>query len=119
MRVLREIASELCTFNLKVETLDKWTTEIKGSDARPIPIVSSSALQALAPFESLNLILTECITASGPLRDQTIRDQAVELLNYIQTYAEEYHLFQNRRFYLDIGRWIERLSPDTLNQQAK
>ena len=82
-------------------------------------MVSNCAIQALAPFESLSFILSECITASGPMRDHTIRDQAVQLLNYIHTYAEEYHLFQNRRLYLDIGRWIERLSSDTLNEQAK
>ena len=119
VRVLGEIATEFRTFNLEIQTIDQWTTEIQRADATLIPMVSNSAIQVLAPFESLNFILTKCITASGPMRDHTIRDQAVQLLNYIHTYAEEYHLFENRRLYFDIGRWIERLSSDTLNEQVK
>ena len=119
LRILGVITREFHSYNLEIETIDKWTVEITGVDATLIPIVSNSALQLLAPFESLNGILTNCVTASGPMRDRIIRDQAVELLNYIQIYAEEYHLFRNRRLYLDIGRWIERISSDTFNEQVK
>lgn len=119
LRILGVIAGEFRSYNLEIEVIDKWTVEITGVDATLIPIVSNSVLQLLAPFESLNVILTKCITAPGPMRDHIIRDQALELLNYIQIYAEEYHLFQNRRLYLDVGRWIERLSSDTLNEQVK
>lgn len=94
-------------------------TEIKGADVTLIPMVSNSAIQALAPFKSLNFILMKCITASGPERGFIIRDQALDLLNYIQTYAEAYHLFQNPKVYFDIGRWMERLSSVTLNEQVK
>jgi hypothetical protein len=110
--VLREIARNFRAFNLELQTIDAWIPEITSSDATLITVPSSTAVQILVPFESLNLILVECLTASGPTRGFIIRDQALELLKYIQTYAEEYHLFQNPRVYLDIGRWIERLSPD-------
>ncbi|CRL30860.1 unnamed protein product [Penicillium camemberti] len=75
--------------------------------------------QVIAPFESLNLILTECLTASGPMRGFIIRDQALKLLKYIQTYTEEYNLFQNPRVYFEIGRWMERLSPGNHDEQGK
>jgi hypothetical protein len=58
----------------------------------------------------LTSILTECITATGPMRNFTIRDQAIEFLKYILTYAEKYYLVQGSQVYLDIGRWMERLT---------
>jgi hypothetical protein len=110
MKVLREIARTFRALNLELETIDGWISEIRGADATLIPVPSSTMAQVIVPFESLNHILTECLTASGPRRGFIIRDQALELLRYIHRYAEEYHLFLNLRVYLDIGRWIERLS---------
>jgi hypothetical protein len=115
--VLREIARNFRTFNLELQTIDGWITEIKGADARLIPIPSSTAVQILVPFESLNLILMECLIASGPMRGFIIRDQALELLKYIHTHAKEYHLLPNPRVYFDIGRWIERLSQASHDEQ--
>ncbi|KAJ6118350.1 hypothetical protein N7471_013817 [Penicillium samsonianum] len=119
IKVLREIARSFRVLNLELETIDGWISEIKGADATLIPVLSSTVAQAIVPFENLNLILTECFTASGPMRGFLIRDQALELLKYIQTYAEEYHLFQNKRVYFDIGRWIERLSPGNHDEQGE
>ncbi|KAJ6163897.1 hypothetical protein N7497_003876 [Penicillium chrysogenum] len=110
LEVLREIAKKFRAFNLGLETIDDWVAEIKEVDETLIPVPSGSAVQSLVPFEKLNFILTKCITASGPMRDFIVRDQALELLKYIQTYAEEYHLFKNQRAHLDIGRYIERLN---------
>ncbi|CAG8186643.1 unnamed protein product, partial [Penicillium nalgiovense] len=110
LEVLREIAKKFRAFNLGLETIDDWVAEIKEVDETLIPVPSSSTVQLLVPFEKLNFILTKCITASGPMRDFIVRDQALELLKYIQTYAEEYHLFKNQRAHLDIGRYIERLN---------
>jgi hypothetical protein len=81
-----------------------------------MPVSSSTAVQILVPFESLNLILMECLTASGPTRGLIIRNQAFELLKNVDTYAEMYQLSQNPRAYFDIGRWIERLS-QAINMQ--
>lgn len=108
LEVLREIAKEFRAFNLGLETIDDWVAEIKEVDETLIPVPSSSTVHV--PFEKLNFILTKCITASGRMRDFIVRDQALELLKYIQTYAEEYHLFKNLRVHLDIGRYIERLN---------
>jgi hypothetical protein len=105
-------------FNLDSEIIDGWVAEIEGVDAKAIPIASSMAVQMFVPFERLNSILTECVTATGPMRSFTIRDQALELLKYIQTYAEGYHLFQNPRVYFEIGRWMERLSPGNHDEQG-
>ncbi|OQE41549.1 hypothetical protein PENNAL_c0724G05174, partial [Penicillium nalgiovense] len=101
LEVLREIAKKFRAFNLGLETIDDWVAEIKEVDETLIPVPSSSTVQLLVPFEKLNFILTKCITASGPMRDFIVRDQALELLKYIQTYAEEYHLFKNQRAHLD------------------
>ncbi|KAJ5040822.1 hypothetical protein NUH16_010025 [Penicillium rubens] len=115
LEVLREIAKKFRAFNLGLETIDDWVAEIKEVDETLIPVPSSSAVQLLVPFEKLNFILTKCITASGPMRDFIVRDQALELLKYIQTYAEEYHLFKNLRVHLD----IERLSQGKDNEMGK
>ncbi|CAG7938547.1 unnamed protein product [Penicillium salamii] len=119
IKVLREIARSFRALNLELETIDGWISEIKGADATLIPVPSSTLAQIIVPFESLNLILTEYLTASGPMRGFLISDQALELLKYIQTYAEEYHLFQNTRVYFEIGRWIERLSPGNHDEQGE
>jgi hypothetical protein len=111
LRVLREVARQFRAFNLELETIDAWVAEIKEVDATMIPVHSSTAVQVIVPFENLNCILVKCIIASDPMRGFIIRDQALELLKYIQTYAEEYHLFSNPRVHLDIGRYIERLTP--------
>ncbi|CAG8154815.1 unnamed protein product [Penicillium nalgiovense] len=111
LRVLREIARQFRAFNLELETIDAWMAEIKEVDATMIPVPSNTAVEVFLPFEKLISILTECITASGPVRDFIIRDQALELLKYIQSYAEKHLLFKNPRVHLDIGRGIERLSP--------
>jgi hypothetical protein len=42
--------------------------EIKEVDATMIPVPSSTAVQVSLPFKDLNSILTECITASVPVR---------------------------------------------------
>jgi hypothetical protein len=102
MKVLREIAKDLRALNLEFQTIDGWIIEIKGADATLIPVPSSTAVQILVPFESLNLILMECLTASGPMQGFIIKDQALELLKYIYTYAKEYDLFQNPRVYLTL-----------------
>ncbi|KAJ5253764.1 hypothetical protein N7524_010944 [Penicillium chrysogenum] len=78
LEVLREIAKEFRAFNLGLETIDDWVAEIKEVDETLIPVPSSTAVQVLVPFEKLNFILTKCITASGPMRDFIIRDQALE-----------------------------------------
>jgi hypothetical protein len=119
LEVLREIAKKFRAFNLGLETIDDWVAEIKEVDETLIPVPSGSAVQSLVPFEKLNFILTKCITASGPMRDFIVRDQALELLKYIQTYAEEYHLFKNQRVHLDIGRYIERLNQGKYNEMGK
>ncbi|KAJ5040684.1 hypothetical protein NUH16_003164 [Penicillium rubens] len=120
LEVLREIAKEFRAFNLGLETIDDWVAEIKEVDETLIPVPSSTAvLQVHVPFEKLSFILTKCITASGRMRDFIVRDQALELLKYIQTYAEEYHLFKNLRVHLDIGRYIERLSQGKDNEMGK
>ncbi|CAG8380609.1 unnamed protein product [Penicillium salamii] len=119
IKVLREIARSFRALNLELETIDGWISEIKGADATLIPVPSSTVAQVIVPFESLSLILTECLTASGPMRGFVIRDQALELLRYIHTYAEEYHLFQNKWVYFDIGRWLERLSPGNHDEQGE
>ena len=119
IKVLREIARSFRALNLELETIDGWISEIKGADATLIPVPSSTVAQVIVPFESLSLILTECLTASGPMRGFVIRDQALELLKYIHTYADEYHLFQNTRVYFDIGRWIERLHPGNHDEQGE
>ncbi|CAG8877158.1 unnamed protein product [Penicillium salamii] len=119
IKVLREIARSFRALNLELETIDGWISEIKGADATLIPVPSSTVAQIIVPFESLSLILTECLTASGPMRGFVVRDQALELLKYIHTYAEEYHLFQNKRVYFDIGRWLERLSPGNHDEQGE
>jgi hypothetical protein len=116
---LREIARQFRAFNLELETIDVRVAEIKEVDTTLIPVPSSTVAQVSVPFESLNFILTECITASGPMRGFIIRNLARELLKYIQTYAEEYHLFQNLRVYFDIGRWIERLSTGNHDEQTE
>jgi hypothetical protein len=105
---LRKIAMDHHALNLVPEIIDGWVAEIEGVDARNIPIASSMATQMFVPFERLTSILTECITATGPMRNFTIRDQAIELLKYILTYAEKYYLVQGSQVYLDIGRWIEK-----------
>ncbi|KAI3286514.1 hypothetical protein DTO002I6_8185 [Penicillium roqueforti] len=102
LRVLRQIASEFPAINLELETLESWMVEIEGVDATITPIASNTTVQVLAPFESLNSIFTKCITASGPMRGSIIRDQALDLLYYVQTYADKYHLVQNPRVYFDI-----------------
>jgi hypothetical protein len=53
------------------------------------------------------------------VRELIIRGQALELLKYIQTYAEEYHLFKNLRVHLDIGRYIERLNQGKDDEMGK
>ncbi|CAG7927816.1 unnamed protein product [Penicillium olsonii] len=119
VKVLLEIARSFRALNLEIETIDGWISDITAADATRISISSSTVNHVIIPFESLNLILTECLTASGPRRGFIIRDQALELLRYIQTYADEYHLFQNPRVYFDIGRWIERLSPGNNDEQGQ
>jgi hypothetical protein len=104
---------------LELETIDAWMAQIKEVDATMISVPSSTAVQEFVPFENLNSILTECITASGPVRNFIIRNQALELLKYIQTYAEEYHLFKNLRVHLDIGRYIERLNQGKADDQGE
>ncbi|KAJ6118355.1 hypothetical protein N7471_013822 [Penicillium samsonianum] len=116
LRVLRKIAMDYRAFNLDSEIIDGWVAEIEGVDAKTIPIASSMTVQMFVPFERLNSILTECITATGPMRSFTIRDQALELLKYILTYAEEYYLVQSSQVYFDIGRWIERLNQTKMRQ---
>ena len=110
LRVLREISKEFCELNLEVEIINGWVAEIEGFDATLIPVGLNPALLVLVPFETLNQILAECVMASGPTRGLILRSQALELLKFIQTYAEKYHLFQNSWIYLDIGRWMEILS---------
>ncbi|KAJ5471493.1 hypothetical protein N7530_008850 [Penicillium desertorum] len=117
LRVLRKIIMDRDVFNLNFETIEGWMAEIEGVDAVTILIASSTAAKVLAPFERLDSILTECITASGPMRSLTIRDQALELLKYILAYAEEYYLVQSSHVYLDIGRWIERITQT--NEEVK
>lgn len=119
LRVLRQIASEFRAINPELATIDSWIAEIERIDATTIPVASNTVVQVLAPFDSLNSIFTECITASGPMRGSIIRDQALNLLYYVQTYADKYHLVQNPRVYFDIGRWIERLSSATLDEQVR
>ena len=119
IKVLREIARSFCALNLELETIDGWISEIQRADATLISVSSSTVAQVIIPFESLNRILMECFTASGPMRGFLIRDQALELLKYIHKYAEEYHLFQNKRVYFDIGRWLERLSPGNHDEQGE
>ncbi|CAG8074900.1 unnamed protein product [Penicillium salamii] len=119
IKVLREIARSFRALNLELETIDGWISEIQRADATLISVSSSTVAQVIVPFESLNRILMECFTASGPMRGLLIRDQALELLRYIHTYAEEYHLFQNKRVYFDIGRWIERLHPGNHDEQGE
>ncbi|CAG8238964.1 unnamed protein product [Penicillium nalgiovense] len=119
LEVLREISKEFRAFNLEHETFDGWVAEIKEVDETLIPVPSSTVVQVFVPFEKLNFILTKCITASGPMRDFIVRDEALELLKYIQTYAEEYHLFKNPRVHLDIGRYIERLSQGKVDEMGK
>lgn len=103
-------------FNLDSEIIDGWVAEIEGVDTKTIPIASSMTVQMFVPFERLNSILTECITATGPMRSFTIRDQALELLEYILTHAEKYYLVQSAQVYFDIGRWIERLNQTKMRQ---
>lgn len=110
LRVLREIARELHEFNLELETIDRWRAEIERVSASLVPTAPNNALLVLAPFEQLNHILTQCLTASGPMRRVILQNQALELLKYIQIHAEEYKLIQNGWVYFDIGRWMERLS---------
>ena len=74
------IARSFRALNLELETIDGWISEIKGADATLFPVPSSTVAQVIVPFESLSLILTECLTASGPMRGFVIRDQALELL---------------------------------------
>ncbi|CAG8205723.1 unnamed protein product [Penicillium salamii] len=119
IKVLREIARSFRELNLELETIDGWITEIKGADTTLIPVSSSTVAQVIVPFQSLSLILTECLTGSGPMRGFVIKNQALELLEYIHTYAGEYHLFQNKRVYLEIGRWIERLHPGSHDEQGE
>ncbi|CAG8034323.1 unnamed protein product [Penicillium nalgiovense] len=119
LEVLREIAKEFRAFNLGLETIDVWVAEIKEVDETLIPVPPSTVVQVYVPFEKLNFILTKCIIASGPTRDCIVRDQALELLKYIQTYGEEYHLFRNLRVHLDIGRYIERLNYGKDNEMGK
>ncbi|CAG8158577.1 unnamed protein product, partial [Penicillium nalgiovense] len=78
--VLRKIIMDHDVFNLKFETIEGWMEEIEGVDATAIPIASSVAAQVLAPFKRLDSILTQCITASGPMRSFIIREQTLELL---------------------------------------
>lgn len=117
--MLREIARSSRALNLELEMIDGWISEIKGADAVLIPVPSSTVAQVIVPFESLNLILMECLTASGPMRGFSIRDQVLELLKYIQTYTEEYHLFQDSLVYFEFGRWMERLSPGNHDEQGE
>lgn len=119
LKVLREISREFREFNLKLETINGWVAEIEGVDATLIPVGLSPALLVLASFETLNQILTECVMASGPTRGLIIRSQALELLEFIQTYGEKCHLFQNVRVYLEIGRWMERLSHGKHDEHVK
>ena len=119
LRVLRDTAKEYRELNLELGTIDCWTAEIEGVDATQIDVSSNPALSELAPFEILNQILTESIAASGPMRVLIFRNQALELLIYIQTYAEKYHLIQNPRVYVDIGRWMERLRQGKHDEQVK
>lgn len=110
LRVLGKIAMDYRAFNLDSEIIDGWVAEIEGVDAKTIPITISMTAQIFGPFARLTSILTECITATGPMQIVTIRDQTLELLKYILTYAEEYYLVQSAQVYFDIGRWIERLT---------
>jgi hypothetical protein len=116
LRVLRKIIIDHDVFNLNAETIEGWMAEIEGVDAITIPIASSTAAKVLAPFERLNSILTKCITASGPMRSFNIRDQALELLKYILTYAEEYYLAQSSQIYLDIGSWVEKITQTNMRK---
>lgn len=110
LRVLRDTAKEYRKLNLELGTIDCcWTAEIESVDAAQIDVSSNPALSELAPFKILNQILTESIIASGPMRVLIFRKQALDLLIYIQSYAEKYHLIQSPRVYVDIGRWMERL----------
>jgi hypothetical protein len=117
--VLREIARQFGTFNLELEKIDVWMAEIKEIDATTIPVPSSTAVREFVPFEPLYSISTRCNTASGPVQSFIIRDQALELLKYIQTYAEKYHLFKNLRVHLDIGRYMERLNQGKADEQGE
>ncbi|CAG8169819.1 unnamed protein product [Penicillium nalgiovense] len=115
LRVLRKIAMDHHALNLVPEIIEGWVAEIEGVDAKNIPIASSIAAQMSVPFERLTN-LTKCITATGPMQKLTIRQQATELLKYILTYAEEYYLVQGSQVYLDIGRWIERLTKTNMRK---
>ena len=115
LRVLRKIAMDHHALNLVPEIIDGWVADIEGVDAKNIPIASSMAAQMSVPFERFT-ILTKCITATGPMQQLTIRHQATELLKYILTYAEEYYLVQGSQVYLDIGRWIERLTKTNMRK---
>ncbi|CAG8906830.1 unnamed protein product [Penicillium nalgiovense] len=92
LRVLRKIAMDHHALNLVPEIIDGWVAEIEGVDAKNIPIASSIAAQMSVPH------------------------QATELLKYILTYAEEYYLVQGSQVYLDIGRWIERLTKTNMRK---
>ena len=109
LKVLREISRELCEFNLKLEIINGWVAEIERVDATLIPVGLSPVLLVLVSFKTLNHILTECVMASGSTRGSIIRSQALELLEFIQTYGERCRLFQDFKVYLEIGKWMERL----------
>jgi hypothetical protein len=119
VKVLRHIARTFRAFKLELETIDGWISELEGFDATLIRVPPSTMAHVIVSFESLTRILTECFTASGPDRGFIIRDQALNLLKYIQAHGEEYHLFQNPWVYFDIGRWIERLSPGDHDEQRE
>lgn len=90
LRVLPDTAKEYHEFNLELGTIDCWMAEIEGVDATQIDVSPNPALPELVPFESLSQILNKSITASGHMRVLIFRNQALELLRYIQIYAEKY-----------------------------
>lgn len=99
MRVLREIVKDLGEFNLEVETINSWMTETEGVDTKQIPVESRTPLQVFISLVNLNHIFTECLTASGPERGSLLKDQALELLFYIQNYGEKCHLIKNPQIF--------------------
>ncbi|KAJ6016436.1 hypothetical protein N7540_011027 [Penicillium herquei] len=109
LQALLKVLNSLQDFKAEAHIINAWVTEIKGLDMRSIPAEFPSLWQINKSLARLNQILESCLTAPDSTGGPVVRNQAFQLLEYVQDFGTMYCFPQLPYLYLQIGQWLERL----------